>query len=107
MNSQNYKLVFTVPSTHANAVRVAIGEAGAGRLGNYSFCSFTTKGIGRFRPENGAKPVIGEIGRLEEVEEEKVECQCDGGVLDAVLAALRHTHPYEEIAYDVWKLENR
>jgi hypothetical protein len=102
-----YKLVVTVPSTHAEAVRLAIGEAGAGRIGKYSFCSFTTRGIGRFRPEEGAMPTIGEIGTMEEIEEEKIECQCDESVIDTVLAALKKVHPYEEIAYDLWKLENR
>lgn len=102
-----YKLVITVPSSHAEAVRLAIGEAGAGKLGNYSFCSFTTKGIGRFRPEEGSNPAIGEIGAMEKIEEEKIESQCDEAVIDDVLAALRKVHPYEEIAYDLWKLENR
>jgi hypothetical protein len=105
--SVRYKLVVTVPSTHAEAVRLAVGEAGAGKLGNYTFCSFTTKGIGRFRPEEGAKPAIGEIGTMEEIAEEKIECQCDEAVVDDVLAALKKVHPYEEIAYDLWKLENR
>lgn len=105
--STKYKLVVTVPSTHAQAVRMAIGEAGAGKLGNYSFCSFTTKGVGRFRPEDGANPAIGTIGTMEELDEEKIECQCDEAVIDDVIAALRKVHPYEEIAYDVWKLENR
>ncbi len=105
--SQKYKLVFTVPSTHADIVRKAIGQAGAGKLGYYSFCSFTTKGIGRFVPEEGAHPTLGHVGKMEEIEEEKVECQCDGEVLDTVVAALKKAHPYEEIAYDVWKLEER
>jgi len=102
-----YKLVFTVPLANADECRKAIGEAGAGKLGNYSFCSFSTKGIGRFKPEKGANPTIGEIGKLEEVEEERIECQCDAAVVDDVLAALKKTHPYEEIAYDLYPLETR
>jgi len=105
--SGKYKLVFTIPSTHADAARKAIGEAGAGKLGNYSFCSFTTKGVGRFKPEAGAHPTIGEVGKMEEVDEEKIECQCDESVVDDVLAGLKKIHPYEEIAYDLWKLEDR
>lgn len=101
------KLVFTIPSSHAEAARKAIGETGAGKLGNYSFCSFTTKGIERFMLEAGANPAIGEIGRMEEVDEEKIECQCDENAVDAVLLALRKAHPYEEIAHDLWKLEKR
>ncbi len=102
-----YKLVFTVPVTHAQSVRTAVGEAGAGKYKNYSFCSFSTRGIGRFKPEVGAHPAIGEIGKLEEVEEERVECQVEDTVVDAVLQALRKTHPYEEIAYDLFPLEQR
>ena len=105
--NKKYKLVFTVPVENTDAVRQAIGEAGAGQLGNYSFCSFSVKGIGRFKPEQGANPTIGEAGKMEEVEEERVECQVDPEVLDAVLAALKKTHPYEEVAYDVWKLEDK
>ena len=105
--TKKYKLTFTVPVTNADAVRQAIGEAGAGKLGNYSFCTFSTRGIGRFKPEQGANPTIGEVGKLEETEEEKVECQVGSEVLDAVLAALKKAHPYEEVAYDVWVLEDR
>jgi hypothetical protein len=102
-----YKLVFTVPVAQAAAVRQAIGRAGAGRLGNYSFCSFSSQGVGRFMPAAGAHPAIGQIGKLEEVAEERVECQCDAEVVDEVLAALKQAHPYEEIAYDLWALEDR
>jgi len=107
MQNQKYKLIFTVPLSHADTVRQAIGNAGAGKYPNYSFCSFSSKGIGRFCPELGAHPSIGKIGDFEEVEEERVECQVDENVLDEVLNALRKSHPYEEIAYDLFKLENR
>lgn len=105
--SKIYKLVVTVPLGHADAVRTAIGEAGAGRLGNYSFASFSTRGIGRFKPESGANPAIGEIGKFEEVEEERIECQMEEVVVDDVLVALRHVHPYEEIVYDLYPIEIR
>lgn len=105
--SKRYKLVVTVPLDHADAVRAAIGEAGAGRLGNYSFASFSVRGTGRFKPEAGAHPAIGEIGRMEEVEEERIECQMDEAVIDDVLAALRKVHPYEEIVYDLHPVEIR
>ena len=104
---QKYKLIFTVPLSHADAVRQAIGEAGAGKYPNYSFCSFSTRGIGRFKPEQGADPTIGEIGKFEEVEEERIECQIDADKVDEVLKALRASHPYEEIAYDLFPLETR
>ncbi len=101
-----YKLVFTVPLADADKVRRAIGEAGAGKSDKYSFASFSVRGIGRFLPEEGAAPAIGEVGTMEEVEEERVECQVDEDYIDDVLAALKKTHPYEEIAYDVQVLED-
>ena len=104
---KKYKLVFTVPLDHADAVRTAVGEAGAGKYDNYSFCSFSTRGVGRFKPEEGATPAIGSVGDFEEVEEERIECQMEEDVVDEVLKALREAHPYEEIAYDLFPLEVR
>ncbi len=102
-----YKLIFTVPLNEADAVRKAIGEAGAGKSEKYSFASFSSRGTGRFLPEEGAHPAIGSVGAFEEVEEERVECQVDEVFIDDVLAALRKAHPYEEIAYDVFRLEDK
>lgn len=104
---KKYKLVFTVPISDADKVRNAIGIAGAGKYPNYSFCSFSLRGVGRFLPEQDAKPAIGEVGKMEEVEEERVECQIDAEKVDEVLQALRASHPYEEIAYDLFPLEIR
>lgn len=100
------KIVVYVPLSDADAVRAAIGEAGGGTLGNYSFCSFSARGIGRFRPEAGANPHIGEVGRIEEVEEERIEVTCAPDVIGKVIAAIKAVHPYEEIAMDVYALEN-
>jgi hypothetical protein len=100
----NYKIVVFVPLDHADKVREAIGEAGGGKLGNYSFCSFSTRGIGRFKPDEGAKPHVGTVGKFEQVEEEKIEITCDGKVMDDVVAAIKRVHPYEEIAMDIWPL---
>ena len=102
-----YKLVFTVPLANADECRKAIARAGAGKYKNYSFCSFSTKGIGRFLPDESAKPFIGKIGKMQQVEEERIECQVDAEVVDSVLAALKKAHPYEEIAYDLYPLELR
>lgn len=102
-----YKLVVYVPVSHADLVREAIGGAGGGKIGNYSFCSFSVRGIGRFKPEAGAQPYIGEVGTLEEVEEERIEVTVRGDVLDAVIVAMKAAHPYEEVAYDVFLLENK
>ena len=100
-----YKIVVFVPETHADALRQAMGEAGAGRIGAYSFCSFSSKGIGRFLPEAGAYPAIGVVGDLEAVAEERIETVCAAETLHAVLAAIRAAHPYEEPATDVYQLE--
>jgi len=100
-----YKLAVFVPLSHADAVREAIHAAGGGRVGNYSRVSFSSRGIGRFMPEAGAHPAIGEIGKLEEVEEERVEVLVDGSVLQNVIEALKKAHPYEEPAIDLYALE--
>lgn len=99
-----YKLVVFVPLTHADAVRKAMGKAGAGRLGNYSFCSFSSRGVGRYRPEAGARPTIGEVGELEQVEEERIEVVCSEEVVREVIKAMKGVHPYEEVAYDLIEL---
>jgi hypothetical protein len=103
---KQYKLVVYVPVTDAEAVRQAMGAAGAGRIGNYTFCSFTTTGIGRFKPEPGANPSIGMVGRLESVPEERIEAVCAAGVLRQAIAAIKAVHPYEEVALDVYPLAN-
>jgi len=106
MDSKNVKIVVFVPETHTDVVREAMGKAGAGNIGNYSFCSFSSKGVGRFKPENGASPHIGEIGKYEEVLEERIETICSREKLQEVIAAIKQVHPYEEIALDVYPLEN-
>ncbi|MFA6432810.1 MAG: hypothetical protein WCV82_03305 [Candidatus Paceibacterota bacterium] len=98
------KIVVYVPLDHAEAVRQAIGAAGGGRLGKYSYCSFSVRGVGRFMPEAGAKPHIGVVGQLEAVEEERIEVTCDDTVVGDVIAAVKAVHPYEEMAMDVYSL---
>ena len=100
-----YKLVVYVPISHADAVRTAMGEAGAGKFDHYSFCSFSSRGVGRFLPLPGAHPYIGKLGTLEEVEEERIEVAVAAEALHAVIAAMKKAHPYEEVAYDVYRLE--
>ena len=99
------KLIVTVPSSHADVVREAMGKAGAGRVGNYEFCSFSTKGVGRFRPLEGAHPAIGSVGQLESVDEERIEVTCSSELVADVIAAIKSVHPYEEPAIDVYSLE--
>lgn len=106
MDSVNIKIVVFVPETHADVVREAMGKAGAGRIGNYSYCTFSSKGVGRFKPEAGANPHIGEIGKLEEVTEERIEAVCSREKLEGIIAAIKEVHPYDEVALDVYLLEN-
>lgn len=100
------KIVVFVPEPHADAVREAMGKADAGKIGNYTFCTFSTKGIGRFKPETGAHPAIGEVGKLEAVPEEKIEAVCARENLLQIVEAIKKVHPYEEVALDVYPLEN-
>ena len=98
------KIVVFVPVSHAEKIRVALGEAGCGHIGNYDFCSFSVRGIGRFRPLKGANPFVGEIGSIEEVEEERIETICFASNVKKVMAAIKKVHPYEEPAVDVYPL---
>ncbi|MDO8522214.1 MAG: hypothetical protein Q7S08_02920 [bacterium] len=99
------KIVTYVPVTHADKVREAIGKAGGGKLGKYSFCSFSTRGVGRFMPGAGAHPVVGAVGKLESVEEECIEFVCEPELRAKVVRAIRKAHPYEEPAIDVWSVK--
>lgn len=99
------KLTVFVPADAAAPVRAAMAEAGAGRIGDYDFASFTSApGEGRFRPLEGADPMIGTVGALETVEEVRVEVVLDRAVRPAVVRAMLAAHPYEEPAYDVVEL---
>ncbi len=100
-----YKLVVYVPVKNASDVRNAIGLAGGGKLGEYSDCSFSTHGIGRFKPNQGANPHIGKVGKAESVEEERIEVTLDTKIVGNVISAMKKVHPYDEIAYDLYPLE--
>lgn len=98
------KLVTFVPHEHAEAVRTAITEAGAGSIGDYDSCTFTTAGEGRFRPLDGATPAIGRVGEVEVVAESRIESVFPRSRRRQVVAAMKAAHPYEEPAYDVFEL---
>lgn len=102
---KKYKIVTYVPESHADKLREAIGNAGAGKIGDYSHCTFTTKGITRFKPNDGANPTTGEVGKLEEVVEDRIETVCEEDNLRAILKAIKEVHPYEEPATDVYPIE--
>jgi hypothetical protein len=103
--SELHNLVFYVPVTHTEQVLKAIGDAGAGRIGKYSHCSFTSRGTGRFTPRDGADPYQGRVGIPEEAAEDRVECVVERPLLESVVLALRAAHPYEEPALMSWKVE--
>lgn len=94
-----------VPESHSQILREAIGNAGAGVIGNYTHCTFTIKGTGRFKPAEGANPTIGEVGKLEEVQEDRIETVCTADKLQGILKAIKEVHPYEEPATDVYPIE--
>lgn len=101
-----YKLSVFVPETHMDQVRKALGDAGAGAIGKYSHCSFASLGRGSFLPGQGSKPWLGSQGKLEEVDEYKLETLVESYRLGEVLDAMRSVHPYEEIAYDLLPMAN-
>jgi hypothetical protein len=101
-----YKLIVNVPAEHADRIRNLLGELGCGRFDNYEYASFSSRGVGRFRPLEGADPERGRIGEIEEVEEEKIEVVVGTDKLKKVLREVKEAHPYEEPAMEVIKLED-
>ena len=95
------KIIVTVPIPNSEKVRNAICEEGAGIIGNYTYCTISTKSKGTFKPSDNANPYIGESNKLEVVEEEKIEARCDINIVKKVLKRLREVHPYEEPAIDI------
>jgi hypothetical protein len=100
-----YQLSFYVPVSHLEEVKAAIFATGAGKIGNYDCCCWQALGRGQFRALAGSDPFIGEQGKVETVDEYKVELVCAEDLIRAAVAALRAVHPYEEPAYHVTKLE--
>jgi hypothetical protein len=100
----NRKLVVFVPAEAVDAVRDAVFEAGAGRIGDYERCSWYTEGTGTFFAGEAADPSVGEKGREERVPELRLETVFPEERQDDVVAALRRAHPYEEPAFDVYPL---
>jgi dinuclear metal center YbgI/SA1388 family protein len=100
------KLVTFCPTTHGEAVRKALFEAGAGQIGDYDSCSYNLEGTGTFRAGDGSKPFVGKAGELHQEAETRIETIFPGYLQKAVLEALMSSHPYEEVAYDVYRLDN-
>jgi dinuclear metal center YbgI/SA1388 family protein len=101
-----FKLVVFVPTEHQESVAGALFDAGAGHIGAYDRCSFRTEGTGTFRPGAGSHPFVGENGKNESVAETRLETVVPKEKLGRVVAKMLKTHPYEEVAYDIFPLLN-
>jgi hypothetical protein len=101
-----YKLCYFVPESHLEETKTALFEAGAGRIGDYDSCAWQCLGQGQFRPLDGSQPFLGQSGQLETVSECRVELVCEDSLIRAAIAALKLAHPYEEPAYDVFRMED-
>ena len=100
------KLVSYVPLANKDEVLSALFEAGAGQIGNYSSCSFSSEGEGTFKAGKGAKPYMGEIGEVHREKEVRFEVLVHKHLRRQILSALMKSHPYEEVAYELYDLQN-
>lgn len=101
-----YKIVIYVPTDYTEKILKVLGDGGAGFTGErYSHCSFRVRGTGSFKPLEGAKPFIGEPGDVVSVEEDRVETIVDGRILKDLFPKLQEAHPYEDMAYDLFPME--
>ena len=101
------KLVTYIPESHLDKVRVALFEAGAGVIGNYDQCGFATHGTGSFRGDETTNPFVGEKGKIHFENETRFETVLFSHLREKVIKALTDAHPYEEVAYDIFALENK
>src|SRR5699024_1815169 len=101
------KLVTYVPKKQADQVRQAIFDAGAGNIGNYDHCSFNIAGKGSFKGNENSNPTLGEKGKLHFEEEIQLNITFPKHRETAVISALKQAHPYEEVAYEIYQIENK
>jgi dinuclear metal center YbgI/SA1388 family protein len=101
------KLVTFIPVEHAEKVREAVFSAGAGNIGNYDFCGYNTEGLGSFRGGESSHPFVGEINKIHYEKEIRFETVFPGYLQNKIIQSLLQSHPYEEVAYDIYPLENR
>jgi hypothetical protein len=104
MHFTRVKIITTSPREYADAIRQALADAGAGKIGEYRDCSFSIVGQGRSRPTDDADPYIGRAGKLEVIEEEQISVVCDCSQARHVIAELRRVHPYEEPIVEIHPL---
>lgn len=102
-----YKLVVYVPLTHQEEVRDALSDAGAGHIGNYSHCTFQAEGKGTFKPLEGSQPYSGKVNETAFVDEVRMETIVREKNVQHSIEYMKKAHPYEEVAYDLYKLENK
>jgi hypothetical protein len=102
--TKTVKIVTFVPRDYAEKVRGALGSAGAGKIGQYSFCSFSVVGEARFLPLAGANPFIGELGNSQVVQEERIEVVCAYSDAKVVISAIKSSHPYNQVGIDIYPL---
>jgi len=102
--SKFVKIIVFVPTQDADKIRKILGDNGAGKLDDYSHISYTTRGTGRFKPEKGANPTIGKVGKFEETEEERIEVIAPIEKYLDIVEKVKTAHPYEEPAIEVYDL---
>jgi hypothetical protein len=101
-----YQISFYVPKESLEKVKNAMFVTGAGNFNNYQNCCWQTIGTGQFKPINNAKPAIGNLNKIEKITEYKVEMMCDEKNIKKVIKAMKDSHPYEEIAFSIIKMED-
>lgn len=106
-NGQLKKLVTFIPEDHSEKVRKAVFEAGAGLIGNYDFCGYTAEGFGSFRGDENTNPFVGEKGQVHSEKETRFETIFPAYLQGKIIQALLQSHPYEEVAYDIYPLDNK
>ena len=107
LKDQLLKLVVYIPENYLDQVRDAIFEAGAGMIGNYDLCAFTSPGTGSFRGNDKSRPFTGESGKMHFEKEIRFETVMFTHLKEKVIKAMTGAHPYEEVAYDLYALENK
>ncbi|GJM12279.1 MAG: hypothetical protein DHS20C12_06820 [Pseudohongiella sp.] len=105
-NGDLFKIEFYVPEEQLQQVKQAMFDAGAGRVGDYDSCAWQVLGQGQYRPGAESNPFKGERGRLETLSEYKVEMVCAEKFIAEAIGAMKKAHPYEEVAYAVFRSES-
>ncbi len=100
-----HQISFYVPETDLEIVKNSMFAAGGGKFNNYENCAWQTLGTGQFKPIAGANPAIGEINKIQTIAEYKVEMLCRDDCLASVIVAMKSAHPYEQVAYSIFKIK--